>query len=155
MPSAGFHIRSAAFAEGARIPRLHTCEGGDRSPPLTWDGAPAGAKSFALVCDDPDAPAGTWHHWGVYDIPATTKELPAGVAAGAPGLKQALNDFGRVGYGGPCPPKGHGVHHYRFTVYALDRIGLALDAKSRVPDVARVLRGHVLAQATLTGLYSR
>ena len=155
MPSAGFHIRSAAFAEGARIPRLHTCEGGDGSPPLAWDGAPAGAKSFALVCDDPDAPAGTWHHWGVYDIPATTKELPAGVAAGAPGLKQTLNDFGRVGYGGPSPPKGHGVHPYRVTVYALDRIGLARDANSRVPDVARVLRGHVLAQATLTGLYSR
>ncbi len=155
MPSTGFHIRSAAFAEGTRIPRVHTCEGGDQSPPLVWDGAPTGTKSFALVCEDPDAPAGTWHHWGVYDIPATAKGLPAGIVAGAPGLKQTLNDFGRIGYGGPCPPKGHGAHHYRFTIYALDRAGLSLGPKSGCRDVAQALHGHILAQAALTGLYSR
>jgi len=99
-------IRSPAFSDGATIPRQYTCEGEDLSPPVEWSGLPPGTQSLALLCDDPDAPAGTWHHWAAYDIPANSTGLPegAGQGRGARGLKQGVNDFGRVGYGGPCPP---------------------------------------------------
>jgi Raf kinase inhibitor-like YbhB/YbcL family protein len=109
-------LGSSAFANDATIPRRFTCDGEDLSPPLDWIGTPAETHSLVLLCDDPDAPAGTWHHWAAYDI-ATDR---AGLAEGATlyadrqGFKQAVNDFHRSGYGGPCPPRGHGPHHYHF-----------------------------------------
>src|SRR4051812_22986515 len=114
-------LRSTAFRSGGDIPRKHTCDGVDVSPPVTWEAAPAGVKTFALLVDDPDAPAGTWVHWVIYDLPATTKELPEGVAAAAApnGAKQGVNDFRKTGYGGPCPPAG-APHRYFFKLYAVD-----------------------------------
>jgi Raf kinase inhibitor-like YbhB/YbcL family protein len=112
-------LKSSAFGQEKRIPDRHTCEGDDISPPLSWSGAPPRAQSFALVCSDPDAPMKTWYHWTIFDIPATTDYLDEGVAASirVDGLRQAMSDFGRPGYCGPCPPKGHGEHHYRFTFW--------------------------------------
>lgn len=148
---------SSAFSEGDRIPARYTCEGEDASPPLAWSGAPAGARSFALLCDDPDAPAGTWHHWAAYDIPADTSELAEGYPTeprvGA--VRQAINDFGRSGHGGPCPPPGHGVHHYHFKLLALEVETLELGADARCPEVAKAAEAHVLARAELIGTYSR
>jgi Raf kinase inhibitor-like YbhB/YbcL family protein len=113
---------SSAFDDGAAIPRRFTCDGENLSPPLQWSGAPAGTLSFVLLCDDPDAPAGTWHHWAAYDIPPAVTELAVDAAQNAK-LKQAVNDFRKVGYGGPCPPHGHGPHHYHFrrAQFRLDR----------------------------------
>src|SRR5712672_1170829 len=107
-------LRSSAFDDGAAIPRRFTREGGDVSPPLNWSDPPAPTRSFVVLCDDPDAPAGTWHHWAAYDIPAGRTGLPEDAARhnGKEGFMQALNDFGRSGYGGPCPPRSHGPHHY-------------------------------------------
>ena len=110
---------SSAFADGAAIPRRFTCDGENLSPPLQWSGAPAGTRSFVLLCDDPDAPAGTWHHWAVYDVPPVLTDLADGAALNMK-MKQAVNDFRKVGYGGPCPPRGHGPHHYHFRLLALD-----------------------------------
>lgn len=149
-------LTSPAFKDGERIPKKHTCDGEDRSPPLAWSGAPTGTKSFALVCDDPDAPAGTWHHWAIYDIPATEHGLPEGYPTSGKGnVRQAVNDFRRIGYGGPCPPRGHGTHHYRFTLYALKTDKLAVAGQAQCRDVARTAAAQALAQVTLTGLYSR
>jgi Raf kinase inhibitor-like YbhB/YbcL family protein len=110
------------------IPRRFTCDGEDLSPPLDWSGAPAGTRSFVLLCKDPDAPAGTWHHWAAYDIPAGQTALAAGGAghAESQGFKQAINDFQRPGYGGPCPPRRHGPHHYHFRMLALSVDRLAI-----------------------------
>ena len=99
---------SSAFADGAAIPRRFTCDGENLSPPLQWSGAPEETQSFVLLCDDPDAPAGTWHHWAVYDIPPAVTEFAVNAAQNAE-MKQAVNDFRKVGYGGPCPPHGHGL----------------------------------------------
>lgn len=149
-------LGSSAFADRAAIPRRYTCDGENVSPPLEWSGAPAGTRSFALLCDDPDAPAGTWHHWAIYNIPPTKNSLLADASAhpGA-GWKQAVNDFRRSGYGGPCPPHGHGAHRYHFRLLALsvDRLDLGGDATCR--DVAREARKHVLAEAVLIGTYRR
>jgi Raf kinase inhibitor-like YbhB/YbcL family protein len=154
---AGFQLRSPAFADGAAVPVRHTCDGEDLSPPLVWSGAPAGARSFALLCDDPDAPAGTWHHWALFDIPATTTRLDEGVPATetAGVMRQAVNDFGRFGYGGPCPPRGHGVHHYHFRLLALDVPSLGLAGRVRCREVERAARAHVLATAELVGTFRR
>jgi Raf kinase inhibitor-like YbhB/YbcL family protein len=102
-------LASSAFADGSAIPRRFTCDGDNLSPPLQWSGAPAGTRSFVLLCDDPDAPSGTWHHWAAYDIPPTAVELAVGAAQDKK-MKQAVNDFRKPGYGGPCPPHGHGPH---------------------------------------------
>ena len=150
-------LRSSAFDDGAEIPRRFTCEGGDASPPLHWSGAPSATRSFVVLCDDPDAPAGTWHHWAAYDIPVDRATLPEGAARGGgkDGLKQALNDFGQPGYGGPCPPRSHGPHHYHFRLLALatDHLRLRKDPPCR--DVEREARKHLLAEAVLVGLYER
>jgi Raf kinase inhibitor-like YbhB/YbcL family protein len=150
-------LRSSAFSDGAAIPRRFTCDGEDVSPPLQWSDAPAGNRSFVLLCDDPDAPAGTWHHWAAYDIPAdrTTLAEGAGRAGGKEALKHAVNDFGRPGYGGPCPPPGHGPHHYHFRLLALstDRLPVRKDPSCR--DVEREARKHLVAEAVLVGLYER
>ena len=152
--AATFTLTSGAFAAGATIPREHTCDGKDASPPLAWRDPPAGTKAFALVVDDPDAPAGTWVHWVVYDLPATATSLPAGVAPGDATIgTQGKNDFRRAGHGGPCPPPGP-PHHYHFTLYALDApTGLAPGATKA--DVLRAIAGHTLGKAELVGTYGR
>ena len=148
---------SSDFSDEGRIPRVCTCEGDDTSPALAWSDAPPATRSFVLLCNDPDAPNGVWRHWAAYDIPHAWSHLSrdAGRAAGREHLKQAINDFGRTGYGGPCPPRGHGAHHYRFSLLALsvDKLAVRNDAHCR--DVEREARKHVIAEATLVGLYER
>jgi hypothetical protein len=148
-------IESSAFSEGGRIPRRYTCDGKDVSPPLSWSGTPEGAKSLALICDDPDAPGKTWVHWVVFNIPPAARQLPEGIAPGETitgGGNQGKNDFRKRGYGGPCPPGG--THRYQFKLYALDA-DLALAAGATKAELEGAIEGHVLGQATLTGKYSR
>jgi Raf kinase inhibitor-like YbhB/YbcL family protein len=148
-------ITSSAFSEGGSIPAQYTCDGKDVSPPLSWSGIPAGTKSLALICDDPDAPSGVWVHWVAYNIPASTSELPEAVPARdeiAGGGLQGKNDFRKTGYGGPCPPGG--THRYVFTVYALDS-DVTLAAGATKAQLLAAVRGHVLAEGKLTGKYSR
>lgn len=150
-------LTSPAFAQGERIPALHSCEGEDLSPPLQWEGAPDDACSFALICSDPDAPVGTWYHWAIFDLPADATGLEAGFPTdGKVGeVRQAVTDFQRTGYGGPCPPRGHGVHHYHFRLMALDVERLETAASPDCRDVEAAVAPHVLAEHTLTGTYSR
>lgn len=137
------------------------CTGKNLSPALSWSHAPEGTKSFAITMYDPDAPTGSgWWHWVVFDIPAGTMSLPEG--AGTPGQSglpigavQSMTDFGAPGYGGPCPPKGHGPHQYMITVYALDTDKLGLDAKAGAPMVGFNLKQHMLAKASLVFYYGR
>jgi len=148
-------IRSPAFASGGAIPAMHTCDGADTSPALSWTGAPSGTRSFALIADDPDAPGKTWVHWVVWNIPASAAALPQDVPKKAQlpdGTRQGLTDFGRAGYGGPCPPSG--VHRYYFTLYALDA-ALELPATTTKAALVKALEGHVLAEAQLMGTYTR
>ncbi len=149
-------LTSTAFANGKEIPKEHTCDGADRSPPLTWRGAPGGTKAFALIADDPDAPVGTWVHWVIYDLPGDRTELPGGVPpeeSSGGGAKQGLNDFRKVGYGGPCPPPGK-PHRYSFRLYALDAPS-GLGPRARKADVLKAIEGHVLGQVELMGTYRR
>jgi Raf kinase inhibitor-like YbhB/YbcL family protein len=150
-------IESSAFADNQTIPQRYTCEGEDISPPLAWSGAPEGTKSFALLCDDPDAPAGTWHHWALFDLPATADRLeeahPTDQSVSA--TRQAVNDFKRPGYGGPCPPQGHGTHHYRFRLLALSVAHLDLAPGAACPEVEAAARPQLLAEAVLVGTYAR
>lgn len=149
-------LTSSAFTEGSAIPAKYTCDGQDVSPPLKLSSVPAGAKSIALICDDPDAPVGTWVHWVLYNIPATATDLPEGVPtreAVLDGAKQGLNDFRRVGYGGPCPPPGK-PHRYYFKLYALD-IELSLKPRATKKDVVGAMQGHILAEGQLMGTYKR
>jgi Raf kinase inhibitor-like YbhB/YbcL family protein len=148
-------LSSAAFAEGQPIPRRHTCDGENASPPLAWSSPPPETKSFALVCDDPDAPAGVWRHWAVFDIPPSHAQLPERISSRVAAFKQGTNDFHKPGYGGPCPPRGHGPHRYRFSLLALDTESLALSEGAPCADVECAARAHTLAQAHLTGLYQR
>lgn len=149
-------LTSSAFVEGASIPSKHTCDGADSSPPLAWSGAPTPTRNFALIADDPDAPAGTWVHWVIFDLSGVMHALPEGVAKAESvlaGARQGRNDFKRIGYGGPCPPPGK-PHHYRFTLHALDG-PLGLEAGATKAQVERAMEGHVLARARLTGTYGR
>ena len=149
-------LKSNAFADGAAVPQRFTCEGDDTSPPLEWSEAPTGTRSFALVCDDPDAPGGTWHHWAAYDISAARTALPEGAGRrDAKDLAQAVNDFGRTGYGGPCPPRGHGPHHYHFRLLALSIDRLPVGQAPPCRDVEREARTHLIAEAVLVGIYQR
>jgi len=148
---ATFALESDAFGPGEAIPRAHTCEGADRSPPLRWGDVPAGTRSFVLLVTDPDAPHGTFTHWVLFDIPAGTAQLAAGASAGVPGR----NDFRRLGWGGPCPPPGHGPHRYVFTLAALDRASLGLAEGATRGEVERAMEGHVLGRAELVGRYER
>ncbi|MGD0024555.1 MAG: YbhB/YbcL family Raf kinase inhibitor-like protein [Xanthobacteraceae bacterium] len=150
-------LRSSAFSDGSAIPRRFTCDGEDLSPPLDWSEVPAGTRSFVLLCDDPDAPAGTWHHWAAYDIPAVQTALPLDASKNAEklGFKQAINDFQRPGYGGPCPPHGNGPHHYHFHLLALSVDRLSLAAKASYRDVESQARKHTVAEAVLVGIYRR
>src|SRR6266478_6660865 len=145
---------SSAFDDGAAIPRRFTCDGENLSPPLQWSGAPAGTLSFVLLCDDPDAPAGTWHHWAAYDIPPAVTELAVDAEQNAK-LRQAVNDFRKVGYGGPCPPHGHGPHHYHFRLLALSTDQLRAKANASCRDIERKARKYAIAEAILVGRYER
>ena len=148
-------IKSSAFKSGARIPAKHTCDGVDVSPPLVWNKLPAGTKTFALICDDPDAPSGTWVHWVIYDIPGSSTGLPEKLPPlkeVANGAKQGMNDFRSIGYGGPCPPSGE--HRYFFRLYALDGpTGLKPGATKE--QLLAAMKGHILAEAELMGKYKR
>lgn len=146
----GFSLKSAALAEGQPVPMVHTCDGENLSPPLAWSEPPPGTKAFALVVDDPDAPGGLFTHWLVADIAAAVRALEVDEAAGV----QGTNDFRKTGWGGPCPPRGHGPHHYRFRLHALGRTLRLRRGFSRA-DLDSALRGAVLATATLTTRYER
>jgi hypothetical protein len=144
-------LTSDAFQDGQPIPTQYTCDGADQTPALSWGDPPQGTKSFALVIDDPDAPGGTFRHWGVYDIPASARSLGGGQKAGT----EVNNDFGKSGYGGPCPPKGHGPHHYHFKLFALDVDKLGVSPSAKVVDVENEAAKHAIAQGELMGTYER
>jgi Raf kinase inhibitor-like YbhB/YbcL family protein len=149
-------LASDAFEEGKPIPKDHTCDGADRSPPLHWEGAPDAAKGFAIVVDDPDAPSGNWNHWLIYNIPPAAKALAEGVPTQGSlgdGTRQGTNDFGKVGYGGPCPPRGSN-HRYYFKVYALSA-PLELEPGAKRDAVLKALKGKTLGDAQLMGRYGR
>jgi len=155
-PAMNIQITSPAFAAGQPIPEKYTCDGLDVSPPLQWTNAPAGTKSFALIADDPDAPMGTWVHWVLYNLPAGTTSL----AENSPklpelpgGVKQGVNDFRQIGYGGPCPPHGK-PHRYCFKLCALD-MPLDLPSGATKADLLKAMTGHVLAEGQLMGTYQR
>jgi hypothetical protein len=150
-----FKITSTAFKEGESIPGRYTCDGRNVSPPLAWMGVPPGARSLALIADDPDAPGGTWVHWVVYNLPAGAAGLPEATSPDAEvegGGRQGRNDFRRIGYGGPCPPSG--THRYFFKLYALDS---ALDLKpgATKAELLEAMQGHVLAETQIVGKYKR
>ncbi len=157
IPEKNHAVAFERFFDGATIPRRFTCDGQDVSPPLGWRGAPTATFSFVLLCDDPDAPAGTWHHWAAYDIPADQTELAedAGRVGSSHGFKQAINDFQKLGYGGPCPPRRHGLHHYHFRLLALSIDRLPVHDKPSCKEVEEVARKHTVAEATIVGLYQR
>lgn len=143
-----FAIKSPAFGDGAAVPAQFTCDGNDAPPPITLSDPPNGTQSFAVIMDDPDAPKGTFTHWLAYDIPANPTDLQADKG------KTLRNSFGRDGYGGPCPPPGHGPHRYYFKVYAVDVPILPLSGGTR-QDLEKALETHALARAELMGRYER
>ena len=150
-----FKLTSSAFEEGGMIPKKYTCDAEDVSLPLTWGTVPEGTKSLILICDDPDAPVRTWVHWVLYDIPSDVKELPESVPDDDTlenGAKQGTNDFGNLGYGGPCPPSG--THRYFFKLYALDSM-LELEPGKTKAEVLDAMEGHLLAETQLIGKYSK
>jgi Raf kinase inhibitor-like YbhB/YbcL family protein len=144
-------LTSDAFQNGQPIPVQYSCDGANKSPALAWGEPPAGTKSFAMVIDDPDAPSGTFRHWGAYDIPASTRALASGQHAGT----EVNNDKGTPGYTGPCPPKGHGLHHYLFKLFALDVDRLDLGSSAKVADVENAAQKHTIAQGELIGTFER
>jgi Raf kinase inhibitor-like YbhB/YbcL family protein len=149
-------LKTSAFKPGGDIPTKFTCDGSDTSPALTWENPPPDTQSFALVVEDPDAPGGTWVHWVVYDLPPTEHELPEGLPAEGQlpsGARQGRNDFKKVGYGGPCPPRGP-AHRYYFKLYALDTM-LGLRPGAKRAEVERAMRDHILARAEVIGRYRR
>jgi Raf kinase inhibitor-like YbhB/YbcL family protein len=151
-----FTLTSPSFGDGEPMHLRHTGDGVNVSPPLAWDGVPAGTRSLALICDDPDAPRKVWVHWVLYGLPPTLTELPEGVPTDPTlpdGSKQGTTDFGTVGYGGPAPPKGS-PHRYFFKLYALD-VTPPLPAGATKADLVKAMEGHVLAEAELMGTYQR
>ena len=151
-------LQSTSFREGEPIPSKYSKDGADASPELNWTELPRGVKSWALICDDPDAPRATpWVHWVLFDLPPAVTGLPVGVPKGdkpAIGGVQGKNDYGDIGWGGPQPPKGHGTHHYHFRLYALDSM-LRLPPGSTKAEVESAMRGHEIAEARLMGTYRR
>lgn len=153
-------VESPAFAPGKPIPKKYTGEGEDVSPPLKWSGVPKEAKELALICDDPDAPRPEpWVHWVIYKLPASLTELPENVAKQASpprpaGAVQGKNSWGKLGYGGPMPPPGHGVHHYHFKLYALDA-ALDLPPGLTKDELLKKIRPHIIAEGELIGTYQR
>ncbi len=154
----GFRLSSPAFGDGEAIPARYTCDGADVSPPLEWRGAPEATKSYALIMYDPDAPRGTFIHWVLYDIPASRSGLPEGVPSRArvAGIGvHGVNDFRRIGYGGPCPPRWHGEHRYFFALHALSVESLGLPPGVTADRVLAAMKGRVLGHALLMGRYRR
>ena len=143
-------LSSPAFSDGERIPDKYTREGKNASPPLRWSGAPEGTKSFVLIVDDPDAPSGTFHHWGLFNMPAGRDQLPESVETGGT-LRQARNDFGNTHYDGPQPPPGTGTHHYRFRLGALDVPSLSVPPQSGIERTWEEARKHMLEETQLVG----
>ncbi len=144
-------ITSEAFEDGDSIPARYTCDGENISPAVSWEGVPESSKSIALIMDDPDAPGGMFVHWVVYNIPKDSRGFEEGVPGRgtlSDGSVQGLTDFGRVGYGGPCPPSG--THRYFFKIYALDK-KLDLPPKATKEDVEEAMEGHVLAKGEIMG----
>ena len=150
-------LASPAIPPGSEIPAQYTCDGADISPPLSWSGAPVGTRSLVLVVEDPDAPSGTFRHWVVFDIPPAARGLDAGYSANRPaaGLHEAHNDFGKAGYGGPCPPPGHGTHHYHFRLLAISRPTLDLRTAAPALDVLKAAQPYVIQQAEFVATYRR
>jgi Raf kinase inhibitor-like YbhB/YbcL family protein len=151
-----FELTSTAFTRGGDIPKQYTCDGADRSPPLSWASPPPGTKAFALLCEDPDAPRGLWVHWVLWGIPPATTSLPEGVKPDPTlpdGSRHGKNDFGALGHNGPCPPRG-APHRYVFKLYALDQTpDLPPGATRR--QLLDAIEGHVLGEAELMGRYAR
>ena len=148
-------LRSAAFEEGGMIPKKHTCDGEDISPALEWTSVADGTKSLALICDDPDAPGGTWVHWVIFNIPGGERDLAENIPSQKElpdGSKQGTNDFRKIGYGGPCPPGG--THRYYFKIYSLDT-ELDLEAGVTKSQLLQAMKGHVLGEGQLMGKYKR
>jgi len=148
-------ITSTAFKQGERIPSKYTCDGSGVSPVLELSDVPEATRSFAIIADDPDAPVGTWIHWVLYNVPGETRALPEAIPPDAnlpDGSRQGKNSWGRPGYGGPCPPGG--THRYFFRLYALD-IMLALRSGVSENELLKAMKGHILAEAELMGLYSK
>ncbi len=162
-------MHSSEFTDNGNIPKPFTCDGQDQSPPLEWSGVPESARALALICDDPDAPGGTWSHWVVFNLPAQVKGLKAGIPADQTiaadkmvgvdpaatdllSAQQGKNDFGKTGYGGPCPPSG--THRYFFRLYALDA-SLDLAPTATRADVLKAVADHILAEGRLVGRYER
>jgi Raf kinase inhibitor-like YbhB/YbcL family protein len=153
---AAMQVQSNVISPGGKFPKRETCDGQDTSPQLAWSGAPPDTKTYALILDDPDAPSGTFTHWIVWNIPASAHELPENLPRKAElpdGTRQGRNDFGKIGYGGPCPPPGK-PHRYFFRVYALDNAPPVKAGAGR-GEVERALQGHILAQGELMGRYGR
>ncbi|MBI3469082.1 MAG: YbhB/YbcL family Raf kinase inhibitor-like protein [Planctomycetes bacterium] len=149
-------VKSSAFTAGQTIPKKYTADGPDVSPPLEWGEPPAGTKSLALICDDPDAPVGTWVHWVLWGLAADTRVLGENVPKEeslSNGVKQGRNDFKRIGYGGPAPPRGP-AHRYFFKVYALDNVP-DLKSGATKAELERAMKGHILDQGELMGMYGR
>lgn len=150
-----FSLTSPAFQEGGHIPSAYTCDGKDISPALKWENPPEGTAAFALICDDPDAPVGTWVHWVIYNIPADYRRLPEGISSEPKlqdGMLQGKNSWNRFGYGGPCPPGG--THRYFFKLYALDSL-LAVSEGLTIEALLERMKGHVLGECQLMGRYAR
>ena len=149
-------LESTAFLNGGTIPVRHTCDGEDVSPPLNWSGAPEGTESFALVCDDPDAPIMTWVHWVIYAMPSEKRSLAEDVKRMRQlpdGTRQGTNSWKRIGYGGPCPPRDS-THRYHFKLYAIGRV-VDLGPGAEKKELLRAIEGSVLAHAELMGIYRR
>ena len=149
-----FQLFSTAFTDGGWIPDLYSCQGADISPALEWTGEPRETRSFVLILDDPDAPGGTWNHWLLYDIPARVHNLPQGWKPKTMGVS-GKNDFGKNGYGGPCPPKGAGPHRYYFKLSAMNIDSLDLREGATRSQLDRTMRGKVLAETHYLGRFER
>jgi Raf kinase inhibitor-like YbhB/YbcL family protein len=160
LAAAAIRLQSRAFAEGAAIPKACTCDGADRSPPMSWSAVPQTARSLALIAEDPDAPGGTFTHWVLFNLPSDLKGLEEGIPAdpevsipaAGPKARQGKNDFDNIGYGGPCPPSG--THRYYFVLYALDNRPDLAPGATRL-ELLEAIKGHVLAQGQLMGRYAR
>jgi Raf kinase inhibitor-like YbhB/YbcL family protein len=148
--AATLSLTCSAFSDGERIPVAYTCDGADDPPPLAWSPGPSGTASYVVIADDPDAPGRTFLHWTAWNL----RDPRAGAGVDTSGARSGRNDFGTLGYRGPCPPRGHGDHRYHFRVYALDR-ALTLPEGARRTELEAAMRGHVLAEGVLVGTYGR
>ena len=149
-----FTLTIDGFASGGAIPAVFTCEGSNISPALAWSAEPEGTKTFALIMDDPDAPAGTWNHWLLWDIPGGAHSVPQQYRTAHP-VRSGTNDFGKTGYGGPCPPRRGGAHRYFFRLYALDTPALGVPQGARRKQLENTLQQHQLGITEYMGRFER